>query len=371
MIELHPGQIAAALVILPCVDLDETVEYFVGTLGFRLASISPADDPRTAVLEGHGTRVELRRDHTGDPGHLRLLYREPVVGGQRTVIAPNGTRIELSPADPPVVLPSSRPSFTVNRAREAAAWVVGRAGMRYRDLLPDREGGRFIASHIAIPDGGPVPDYVHFHRIRFQVIFCHRGWVRVVYEDQGPPFTLREGDCVLQPPEIRHRVLEASPGLEVVEITSPAEHETLVEHDLSLPTGALRPERDFGGQRFVHHVAATASWRRWRMEGFEARDTGIAAATGGLADVRVVRPVSSSDRSEPDRGAVGVHDGELLFLFVLDGGLTLQIGPDSWTLAVGDAVTIPAGLRHELTGTTGDLQLLEVMLPAVQETNRG
>ena len=54
MIELYPGQIAAALVILPCVDLDETVEYFVGTLGFRLASISPADDPRTAVLEGHG-----------------------------------------------------------------------------------------------------------------------------------------------------------------------------------------------------------------------------------------------------------------------------------------------------------------------------
>ena len=66
-----------------------------------------------------------------------------------------------------------------------------------------------------------------------------------------------------------------------------------------------------------------------------------------------------------------MHDGELLFLFVLDGGLTLQIGPDSWTLAVGDAVTIPAGLRHELTGTTADLQLLEVMLPAVQETNRG
>ena len=62
--------------------------------------------------------------------------------------------------------------------------------MTYRDLLPERLGGRFIASHITIADGGPVPDYVHHHDIRFQVIHCVRGWVRVVYEDQGPPFVL-------------------------------------------------------------------------------------------------------------------------------------------------------------------------------------
>ena len=62
--------------------------------------------------------------------------------------------------------------------------------MQYRDLLPQHQGGSFIASHIVIPNGGPVPDWVHHHGVRFQTIFCVRGWVRVVYEDQGPPFVL-------------------------------------------------------------------------------------------------------------------------------------------------------------------------------------
>ena len=164
--------------------------------------------------------------------------------------------------------------------------------MQYRDLIPSRLGGRFVASHIRIPEGGPVPDYVHFHKIRFQMIYCRKGWTRLVYEDQGEPFLLRAGDCVLQPPEIRHRVLEASPGLEMIEVGCPAVHETIADHVLQLPTPHLLPERRFAGQRFVRHVAASARWEPWRLPGFEARDTGIGAATEGLAGVRVVRPAS-------------------------------------------------------------------------------
>ena len=96
--------------------------------------------------------------------------------------------------------------------RAGAIRGEGRAGMLYRDLIPSRLGGRYIASHITIPDGGPVADWVHFHRIALQMIFVRRGWVRVVYEDQGEPFVMNAGDMVLQPPEIRHRVLESSPG---------------------------------------------------------------------------------------------------------------------------------------------------------------
>ena len=73
--------------------------------------------------------------------------------------------------------------------------------MLYRDLIPDRLGGSaIVASHIRIPEGGPVGDSVHFHRVGFQLIFCYKGWVEVVYEDQGPPFVLRAGDCVIQGP---------------------------------------------------------------------------------------------------------------------------------------------------------------------------
>jgi quercetin dioxygenase-like cupin family protein len=231
--------------------------------------------------------------------------------------------------------------------------------MLYRDLIPDRQGGRFIASHIRIPDGGPVPDYVHYHKVRFQMIFCVRGWVRVVYEDQGPPFVLREGDCVLQPPQIRHRVLECSPGLEVVEISCPAEHDTFAEHEIALPTAALRPDRDFGGQRFVRHEAAQARWGPWRLEGFEARDIGIGAATGGLAGAHVVRPAGKGESQRVS------HQAELVFLFVLRGRLALDAdGHGANDLGAADAVVLPSGLAHTFSAGSPDLEMLEVTLPA-------
>ncbi len=102
---------------------------------------------------------------------------------------------------------------------------------------------------------------VHFHKVGFQLIFCIKGWVDVVYEDQGPPIRLTAGDCFIQPPEIRHRVLMASDGIEVIEIGVPAEHVTEIEHDMDLPTPHLRPDREWQGQRFVHNVGAGAEWR--------------------------------------------------------------------------------------------------------------
>ena len=178
--------------------------------------------------------------------------------------------------------------------------------MIYRDLLPGRQGGKVIASHITIPDGGPVPDYVHHHDIRYQSIHCVRGWVRVVYEDQGPPFRLQAGDCVLQPPGIRHRVLDSSPGLEVVEIGCPAAHPTYVDHDLRLPTADVRPDREFGGQRFVRHRASAAVWQPWRADGFECADTGIGAATGGVAGACNVRGTSASSELSAARRRAAV-----------------------------------------------------------------
>ena len=263
-----------AEVVLPCPDLDATLSFFTERLGFRLERIFPADDPAVAVISGHGLRIRLDRRRTGDAGALRLVCRDSTMlrEGPREWTAPNGTRIELVEAEPPLVLPPIRPSLVVRRGASEGDWTAGRAGMLYRDLIPGRQGGRFIASHIRIPEGGPVPDHVHYHKVRFQMIYCYRGSVRVVYEDQGPPFVLAAGDCVLQPPRIRHRVLECAPGLEVVEVSCPADHETVIDHALSLPTATLDAERDFGGQRFVRHEVSQARWQVWRRAGFEARD---------------------------------------------------------------------------------------------------
>lgn len=354
------GAIRSAEVVLPCADLDATLAFFTERLGFRVDAVFPADDPRVAVVSGHGVRLRLTRGDDGAPGALRLLCDDPaaVAGGVLDLTAPNGTRIELAASEPDVVLPSARPSFVLTRAGDGVRWVTGRAGMDYRDLVPDRQGGRFIASHVRIADGGPVPDYVHFHRVRFQMIFCRRGWVRVVYEDQGPSFVLEPGDCVLQPPGIRHRVLESSPGLEVIEISSPAEHETLADHDLGLPTTDLRPERDFGGQRFVRHVAADSLWTPGPLDGLEFRDTGIAAASRGVATARVVR-VAGTPSTEMRR-----HDAEFLFTYVLQGTATLVCdGRPDEPLGPDDAF-VPGSKSHRLTDCSDDLEFLQATLPA-------
>lgn len=349
-------QPAAAEVVLPCRDFDANLKFFTDTLGFRLMMIFPADDPATAVVESAGTRLRLEQADADMPGAIRLVSDAREAG---EAFAPNGTRVTFAPENPPLVIPPLDQSFVVQKMGADADWIVGRAGMQYRDLIPDREGGRFIASHIRIPDGGPVPDNVHFHKIRFQMIYCYRGWVRLVYEDQGEPFVMQAGDCVLQPPEIRHRVLECSDGLEVVEIGCPAKHLTCLDHELPLPTSRLDPGRDFGGQRFVHHIAAEADWQPWRLSGYEARDIGIGAATYGLAGVKAVRPTGTH------ADALTSHQGEFLMLFMLEGAATLTTdGAGAHALVAGDTTVIPAGLRHALTPASDDLEFLEVVLPA-------
>lgn len=352
--------IRLAQVLLPCRDLAATLGFFTERLGFKVNLIFPADSPRVAVVSGHELTLRLEAAEVAAPPiTLRLLcdLSSLPAGTPHVLTAPEGTRIELVEARQPVVVPEGTQEFVLSRMEEA--WGVGRAGMQYRDLIPSRLGGRFIASHIRIPAGGPVPDYVHFHRIRFQMIFCKAGWAKLVYEDQGAPFLFNAGDCVLQPPEIRHRVLEASDGLEVIEIGCPAIHETFADHAMTLPTPHVLPERDFGGQRFVRHIAADAKWLPWRAPGFEMRDTGIGDATDGLAGARVVRPRGGSGAA-----AFGAHGGEFLFLFVLKGEFALDVQEHGQhRLSANDSCVVPADAHYALDAVAGT-EILEVMLPA-------
>ncbi len=315
-------QTRAADFVLVCDEFDAALDYFTTETGFRLDVIFPADDPRTAVLTGFGKCLHLQRE--GD----------------------------MAPVEE-----ASVPSIIVTQAGKDS-WGAGRAGMQYRDLIPDRLGGQFIASHIRIQEGGPVPDYVHHHHVRFQMIYCYKGWVRVVYEDQGAPIVMQAGDCVLQPPHIRHRVLECSAGMEVVEIAGPAEHETFVEHEIQLPTRALQRDRNFDGQEFVFHQATGAAWLPAPIDGFEARDTGIKVATNGVASATVLRAMSAEGP-----GVIN-HDAEFFFNFVSQGSTTLRCSDDErWQLSLGDAFVIPAGVRFTLENNSTDLELLQVGLP--------
>ena len=201
--------------------------------GFRIHRVFPADDPREIELVGHGLRVAVER---------------------RGYLAP----------------PKVEPAVHVCRG---GTWGSGRAGMQYRDLLPGVYGGQFIASHIRVPGAGPIADWVHYHQVGWQLIFVHRGWVRVVYEDQGPSFVMHAGDAVLQPPTIRHRVLSSGDDLEVIELASPAEHETLSDMELALPNAEVA-RRDWKGQAFVWSRAA---------ERTDGEELGLEQASGRVA----------------------------------------------------------------------------------------
>lgn len=340
-------------------ELREDLPFFTKALKMRLDMIYPADDPQVAVFSGHGLRLRVEKDAPEGPGTIRILTDDPdgFADGVRVLTAPNGTRVEIDALNPPLVLPPTDHAFVVRRLADQAPWIIGRAGMQYRDLIPSRLGGSIIASHIRIPDGGPVPDMVHFHKVGFQLIFCYKGWVDVVYEDQGGPIRLHAGDCFIQPPEIRHRVLEASDGIEVIEIGVPAEHVTEIDHVMTLPTPQLNRDREWAGQRFVHNVGAAAKWQPFRIPGFIARDTTINANTKGVAGVMVVR---KGEGTAP----AAVHDTDILFTFVMAGEMTLEgEGKDPYRLSPGDAFVIPPGMVTRYADASDDLELLEVALP--------
>src|SRR5262245_41138605 len=105
--------------LLFCQDLDRAIALMT-RLGLRLDTIFPAEDPSVAVMGGEGASVRLVRSDA---------------------VTPNGADVpEL--ADP-AELPPRRPALLVVQPVDAA-WKTGRAGMRYRDLIPHRLGGRYI-----------------------------------------------------------------------------------------------------------------------------------------------------------------------------------------------------------------------------------
>lgn len=385
--------ILGAEIRLPTTDLSADLAFFMKTLGFRMDKIYPADYPTVSVLSGHGLTIRLEQGASEPPGTLRILCRDPIAlaSGQTKLTAPNGTRVEIVQAEPPLEIPPTEHAFLVRRLKDNTPWVIGRAGMHYRDLVPGRLGGSIIASHIRIPDAGPVPDVVHYHTVGFQLIFCYRGEVKLVYEDQGPPFMLKAGDCVIQPPEIRHRVLESSENLQVIEIGVPADHVTTIDHEVELPTRMLNPDRVFGGQTFCRHQFKDAVWEPWRIAGFEARETGIGEATGGVASVQVARATDGADGGSAGGSAGGAngsgasggpdgrsfaggeqvtsHTGDILFTFVMEGECTLNgENQGAHRLEAGDAYVIPPHTKTSLTNRSADLELLEVALPARFET---
>ena len=120
----------------------------------------------------------------------------------------------------------SAPQFAVSHARDAVFERGLRAFFAYRDLgIRQATGGRVVAHVIRAAEGGAFSSQPHLHRTSFQLVYVLKGWIAFDYEGQGE-VRLEAGSCVHQPPGIRHREIEHSADLELIELVLPAEFET-------------------------------------------------------------------------------------------------------------------------------------------------
>ena len=104
-----------------------------------------------------------------------------------------------------------------------------RSYAKYRDLGMAAATNGLAQAHVIkmIPPCDPaVVSKRHYHDVEFQMIYVLKGWIKGEYDGAGE-VTMVEGSCWLQPPKIKHTVLDYSDDCELLEIILPAEFDTV------------------------------------------------------------------------------------------------------------------------------------------------
>jgi cupin domain len=100
---------------------------------------------------------------------------------------------------------------------------------QYRDLGIAGASNGMVRAHVIkmVPPCDPAEvSKRHFHDVEFQMVYVLKGWIKGEYEGAGV-VTMREGSCWLQPPKIKHAVLDYSDDCELLEIIMPADFATV------------------------------------------------------------------------------------------------------------------------------------------------
>jgi hypothetical protein len=98
----------------------------------------------------------------------------------------------------------------------------------YRDLGIAAASGGLCQAHV-IRLLSPCTDEVrkrHAHEPELQLIYVLKGWIKNEFDGQGVQM-MSAGSCWLQPPGIKHTVLDYSPDVELLEIIVPADFKTV------------------------------------------------------------------------------------------------------------------------------------------------
>lgn len=113
-----------------------------------------------------------------------------------------------------------------------------RANSLYRDLgITEATNGAakaHVVRNIGQFDKSKVGG-LHSHHLEFHFIYMLKGWIRMRVEGQGE-IVVREGTSWLQPPGIKHEVLEYSDDRELLEIVMPHDFTTTESDKLGTDT---------------------------------------------------------------------------------------------------------------------------------------
>ncbi len=132
------------------------------------------------------------------------------------------------PGKPPKVVWKPQ-TFVATHLKDAKFKKGLRAYAAYRDLMIEAATGGAVQAHVIRLLGKCDPKKVsipHYHGVQFQMLYMLKGWMIGEYEGQGR-VKMTAGSCWIQPPGIRHQVIDYSDGCEMIEIIAPAQFATV------------------------------------------------------------------------------------------------------------------------------------------------
>ena len=100
---------------------------------------------------------------------------------------------------------------------------------KYRDLGMAKATGGMVQAHVirfVPPFRAEEVSKLHFHDVEFQMVYVLKGWIKTELEGQGAHI-MRPGSAWVQPPRIKHKVLDYSDDCELLEVILPANFETV------------------------------------------------------------------------------------------------------------------------------------------------
>ena len=133
-------------------------------------------------------------------------------------------------APAPAKRPRAKQRIAISHHREEDFKADGlRAYAHYRDLGFAGATNGLAQAHVIRLIGPCDPAEVsklHFHDVDFQMVYVLKGWVKTYMEGHGESL-MEQGSAWIQPPRIKHLIMDYSDDVELLEVILPAEFKTI------------------------------------------------------------------------------------------------------------------------------------------------